>query len=302
MSRLRAVGVLLAALAVVAGAGIVVDRAAGADGPRLSASGSAVQLVSDHEGRSLLGGANLRPGATVTGTVTLTNVGDEAGAGALALTGVVDEPGPSGVGLLDHLVLTVRDADADVVLFRGAPAALPTALALGRFAQGAVRRFRVDATVGEDAGQGARASLGLVWTLTGEGGDATQATPGAGAAPPVSEGTGASVLPAPIPAQPSVRADGRLGLQVRAARRQRQRRGRLALSVRCARPCTVAVRRTVTGVRARTVTRRLKANRWTRITIVSPRRRRARLTVRATGGGQRAQVVLKVLVRPPGRP
>jgi hypothetical protein len=95
---------------------------------------------------------------------------------------------------------------------------------------------------------------------------------------------------------PAVSADGRIGLQVRAARKQRRRAGTIAVHVRCARACRIAVGGTVRGRTVRGVVRRLAANRWTRVRIRVPRGT-ARLVVTGAAGKARERVVVRVVVR-----
>ena len=161
---------LLPAIAAVASAGpqdAKLGRIA-ADGP--------VTLVSSLPGAALLRAEHIKPGDRVSGTITLTNKGDRAGALALGVTGKRDRPGVNGGSLARVLRLRVEDlsghAPARESTVEGA-----TIFPLGKLGGQETRNYRVTATfpdggipagpfVGDNLQQGSSVEVALQWELT----------------------------------------------------------------------------------------------------------------------------------------
>jgi hypothetical protein len=187
------------AVAVVCAAGVATARERPAELGRMAAAG-AVQLSSPSDGHAVLDVRALRPGQSVSGTVTLANVGDAPGRLTLAQSGLLDVPGRGGGLLSRALRLRVEDAGNALLVYDGAPAGLGLA-DLGTIADGESRAYRFTATLpdqgrppgplsGDNAFQGA--SMRVDWTW---GADSP--------APPVVPPTTTPVPPVSTPAPPA---------------------------------------------------------------------------------------------------
>jgi hypothetical protein len=118
--------------------------------------GGSLTLSNTKEGAAILTLAGMRPGDSVTDTVTLGNTGTLPGDLSLATSNLVDTPGPGGGALSGELDLRVRDttnAGSPVTVYTGKIDGL-TPVALGTIAAGDSRvyEFRVSFP---DAGAGA---------------------------------------------------------------------------------------------------------------------------------------------------
>ena len=161
---------LLLALTGVASAG-----SRDAELGRLSADGP-VTLSATREGVALLHGERLLPGDSVTGMVTLTNLGEKPGALALTIDDVLDTPGAFGGRLSSVMRLRLEDltsgrAPVETALARTTP------LALGTVAGGQSRTYRVTAlfpdsgrpagpALGDNLLKGSRIELALRWQIS----------------------------------------------------------------------------------------------------------------------------------------
>ena len=122
-------------------------------------------------GAAILSGREMLPGQSVTGTVTVANVGNAPGRFELSASTLVDMPGPQGGRLGDRLRLTVLDVREGRDVYAGSLAGLSHA-ALGTFAPQASHEYRLTVTLttgqGDNAYQSASASITFDWaTETG---------------------------------------------------------------------------------------------------------------------------------------
>ena len=144
-----------------------------------SGPGGSLTLSNDKEGAAVLSLGGMRPGDSVTDTVTLGNTGTLDGDLSLATSNLVDTPGSGGGMLSGELDLRVRDVTvpaSPVVVYSGKIDAL-TPVALGTLAAGATRvyEFRVlfpDVGPGaENAYQGSAVSVQFDWSAFNGGPD-----------------------------------------------------------------------------------------------------------------------------------
>jgi hypothetical protein len=142
----------------------------------LQAASGAVHIANSHAGQALFAASGMRPGQSVSGTVTIGNDGDARGSFALVATGVQDSAGPYGgllSGRLQLQVLDTTDPQNPVTLYAGGLAGFG-GLDLGALGPGDRRDYRVQATLpdggapgsaggGDNRFQGSSTSLGLEW-------------------------------------------------------------------------------------------------------------------------------------------
>jgi hypothetical protein len=142
---------------------------------RLSADGP-LTLSATRDGVALLHGERLLPGQSVTGMVTLTNLGEKAGTLELTIDDVLDTPGALGGRLSNVMRLRLEDltsgrAPIETALTRSAP------LSLGTVPGGQGRTYRVTAlfpdggrpagpALGDNLLKGSRIELALRWQLS----------------------------------------------------------------------------------------------------------------------------------------
>jgi hypothetical protein len=133
--------------------------------------GGSLTLSNDKEGAAILSLVGMRPGDSVTDTVTLGNTGTVSADFSLDISNLVDTPGPGGGALSGELDLLVRDITSPgspVPVYTGKIGAL-TPIALGSLSAGDSRvyEFRVsfpDAGPGaENAYQGSSMSVQFDW-------------------------------------------------------------------------------------------------------------------------------------------
>jgi len=321
---LLAVTVLVAVVALRAGAGPVQ--------PRLTATAAgAVVLESSHEGQALLRVADLRPGRTTEGTLTLTNRSAAAQRLALASSDVVDRSGGDRA-LSSQLDLRIADGEADEV-YAGKLGSLPAELDLGALRAGASRTFVLTAGLPEQgpAVDDAFAGSSVDWTWTWTGREDTEpepepepeaeaepeapaiVEPPAAREPVVSRADGSAVTDAEGPAPHGTRAV-RLWLGGTAVQRLRRatpgpragRRGRpgFVLQARCRPGCRLAATARVrVGRRVRRLGRRalgtVRAERGTsRVAFTLTARERRWLTRSLRRG--RVAVTVTVRATAPG--
>jgi hypothetical protein len=144
-----------------------------------SGPGGSLTLSNDKEAAAVLSLGGMRPGDSVTDTVTLGNTGTLDGDLSLATSNLVDTPGSGGGALSGKLDLRIRDVTvpaSPVVVYNGKIGAL-TPVALGTLAAGAARvyEFRVffpDVAPGaENAYQGSAVSVQFDWSAFNGGAD-----------------------------------------------------------------------------------------------------------------------------------
>jgi hypothetical protein len=145
-----------------------------ADGP-----GGSLTLSNNREGAAILSLGGMRPGDSVTDTVTLGNTGTVPGDLSLSTSNLLDTPGGGGGLLSGELDLRIRDVTvpgSPVTVYDGKIDALAT-VALGALAAGDSRvyEFRVffpDAGPGaENAYQGSGVSVQFDWTAVNNDAD-----------------------------------------------------------------------------------------------------------------------------------
>jgi hypothetical protein len=209
MRRLRAVVpaiLLLLAITAVASAG-----SREAELGRLSADGPVV-LSSTKNGVALLQGAQIVPGDSITGLITLSNTGDKPGTLALMMSGVRDNPGVYGGRLSSVLRVRLEDLTSgrppiETTLTRNAP------ISLGDLPGRQARTYRVIASfpdtgtpggpaLGDNLLQGSSVEVGLAWHLTAKETAVPKPpvtpAPGGGAPPAITP------TPAPTPGRPAL--------------------------------------------------------------------------------------------------
>jgi hypothetical protein len=183
IARRAATGLSLVALALVA---VALGSSGGGDetGARLAATSvdGSFSHSNSRDGQPVFMVAGLGPGGSVSGDVTLRNTGTLAGRFTLSAVDVADFPGPNGGTLSQRLRLTVADVTASaqpLTLYDGALAAMAPR-DVGVFAPGQARSFQFIAslpdggspagpTQGDNAFQGAQASVGYVWDAVAHG-------------------------------------------------------------------------------------------------------------------------------------
>jgi Ca2+-binding RTX toxin-like protein len=151
--------------------------AAPMSGLQVSAGGS-MSLSNSKEGAAIFSLANLGPGDSGQGGVTIANTGTLRGALTLASFDRSDAPGIYGGALSERLELRVEDVSSGVAseVYDGQLGAMPE-MRLGSLGAGESRTYRfvvtmldggapASAYVDDNVYQSASASLGYEWTLT----------------------------------------------------------------------------------------------------------------------------------------
>jgi hypothetical protein len=302
MLRARVTAVVFAVLALAA---IV----AAARSPRAEAQPSTIRtsggMVSNSKNGSAILSGNLGPGDSLSGTVTIGNIGNEAGVFTLSASHLLDSPGPGGGSFAGRLLLTVDDVTnpaAPVRVYLGPLGALPST-ALGSFDRFATRTYLFtvswpDGGAADSAFTGSALSVEFDWS-TGDGGGG-----GDQSSPPPSTGDGGGGPPSDRQSPPNLRFS--------TAKKQRVLRHHwLAAKANCDQACrlTVTAKLSVKGVRRAVklhpMRRTLTAGHATRLKIKLPKAvlRKVRsalrahrktvvtLTVTAAGGAGRAAPV-----------
>jgi hypothetical protein len=180
MSFLRRVPIVALALCALAIAwASTTELGAAPEAMRLSAANTsgALELSNSRNGAAVLTGANLKPGDTRTGTVTITNTGSLDALVDLTKANLVDTPGPRGGALSSVMRLRIEDitSSTPTLLYDGGLGAMPK-LALGEFPKksaGRTYRFTVSFTrgpvpatpsAGDNRYEGAGVTVDFVWT------------------------------------------------------------------------------------------------------------------------------------------
>jgi hypothetical protein len=247
-SRIVAVVV---ALGLVAAAWLVGDG-----GSARAALGSATGplVATDPGGAALLVASGLAPGGSRSGEVTVTNVGDAAGAFVLSASDLVDTAAP----LSTVLDLAIEDVTAGRTVYDG-PLDELTPVDLGSLAQNEARRYRFTVSFpsagsdeADNAFQGASSSVTFVWTATGSG------TSGAGGGVDTATDTR---TPGQDVASTTVHSKGTPKATLTTRARQYSVKGRIATSISCQAACTATLTGTATSgttrARLKTVRRTL---------------------------------------------
>lgn len=175
--------------------------------PRVRASAEGSMALTDSKGGgAIFSLAEIAPGGTGAGEVTITNSGTAPGALSLASTDASDDPGRYGGLLSQRLQLRVEDLGPGGAkeVYSGGLASMPP-LQLGTLPAGESRTYRFQVTmldggapsspfVDDNVYQQASTGIGYEWTLTElEGGDPDPEPP---AGPPTSP---PSAPPGPVP-------------------------------------------------------------------------------------------------------
>jgi hypothetical protein len=224
-------------------------------------------------GEAILEATGLAPGHVRVGEITVTNVGDVAGAFALGSTGLVDTP----LGRkLDLVVEDVTPRRAVMTVYYGKLSGLST-VGLGNMAQGEAHRYRFTVSLASDADnsyQGAATAIAFIWSATGEESPQVPAR----APDPVAP---AEAPPKPTPAGGTTKAP-RATLSARA--RQTGAHGRISASVSCSSGCRLELGGSATVERARvvlhTAVRTLAGPARVQMNVVLPARARRALARR----------------------
>ena len=169
---------VLAAATLAAGLVLLVAAGHRPAGPALVATASGdLSLGNSRDGEAVLAARDLAPGASTSGTLTLSN--RSANERELSLgADVADKPGRRGGALSAALGLRVErlDADAPVLVYEGRLDELPD-VALDRLAPKRGQRYRLTVTLPEsgpgidDAFAGSALEVGLRWHAKSLGGD-----------------------------------------------------------------------------------------------------------------------------------
>ncbi|HKO39306.1 MAG TPA: hypothetical protein VJU14_13155, partial [Solirubrobacterales bacterium] len=176
MAAVAALGLLLLAATTLYAAGGW-HPLSGAPQVRASAEGSMALTNSDGEG-AIFSLADIAPGSTGAGEVTIGNGGTAPGTLALASTGLSDDPGRYGGLLSQRLALRIEDVSSGTAeeVYSGGLATMPE-LELGTLADGESRTYRFLVTmldggapsspfVDDNLYQQASTGIGYRWTLT----------------------------------------------------------------------------------------------------------------------------------------
>lgn len=119
-----------------------------------------MQQTNSKDGKSILSLTNMKPGDSVSGQVTITNVG------TLKQTFSMTETDSSdfSAGVLREKIEDITTTPA-TTLYDGALGTVPTPLALGEWAAGEAHTYRVTVTFDKDAtgDQGKSASASFTW-------------------------------------------------------------------------------------------------------------------------------------------
>jgi Ca2+-binding RTX toxin-like protein len=219
-------------VAVVAALGLLVAAATlyaatgwrpAAEVPRVQAATAGSMALTDSKGEgAIFSLADIAPGVTGAGEVTIGNSGTAPGALTLASTGLSDEPGRYGGLLSQRLELRVDDLSSGAAreVYSGALASMPE-LQLGTLAAGESRTYRFLVTmldggapsspfVDDNLYQQADTGIGYRWTLTEveDGGPEPEAP---GTPPPSPPGTPPTPVPPAAPPTGTPRADTLVG-------------------------------------------------------------------------------------------
>lgn len=175
--RLRPLVLLVLAAGIIAVGSWAAERSSGAPQVQAYAKG-ALSLRNSRAGEPIFSASNLRPGSSVTGTVTITNAGRAPGSLALSAHNLHDTPGPNGGRLSLLLDLWVEDITGGSRhrIYAGRLAAMP-AQTLGCMRPGRKWTYRFTVTfpdsgrpssarTADNAFQGSSVRVDYLWKLT----------------------------------------------------------------------------------------------------------------------------------------
>jgi hypothetical protein len=272
-------------------------------------------------GAAILRTADLAPGRTRSGEITVTNAGDQSGDFSLGATGLADLGAPLSAQI-DLAVEDVTPGRTPATVYSGKLSGLST-VGLGSMAQGEAHRYRFTVSLPsgvDDSFQGATSAVTFLWTASGA--DIPTAPPsdgaGGGSGSGGAAGAGTAAPAATAEAPPVAKGAGKLvrpnaTLSVRA--RQRSKNGTVAATVTCQAACRIALSGTanVAGrplkLRASTSTlrkagrarMRIKLPAKARLAIAAERPVTVRLTMKATIGTRVVTLRRTVRVAPASR-
>lgn len=180
-SKLWLVALVLLLIAVaVAGASLAVFTSSSANPDNTFSAGTLSQSNSS-EGAAILTAADMVPGDTKPGQVTITNTGDVSGRFSLSASNLTDTPGPNGGRLSEVLTLQIHDnaQPAGTDVYNGDFNAMPASIDLGSWPQGQAHTYTFtvrfpeggqpgSATTGDNAYQGSSTEVTYNWTATSE--------------------------------------------------------------------------------------------------------------------------------------
>jgi hypothetical protein len=195
---------------------------------RATAATGNVKLVNSRDGGAIVSAADMTPGRSVSGTLTLSNSGDSTAALTLSKADLRDKLGRGGGRLSDALFVQIDDMTAQRTVYDGSLGAMDP-VDLAAIPAGGSSEFRFNVTmpaIRGNAYQLAATSVRYDWTAT-----ATE-DPGAGEPPPPPSGD---------------RQPPRLTLSGK--RRQRLRKRAVVVRAVCDEDCTLGVRARVKRVR-----------------------------------------------------
>jgi hypothetical protein len=220
---LRLGALALVAVAVAVAAWSLPARGGAPQAPRLAATAAtgALSVGNSLDGRAILSGGPLVPGASLSGTVTVSNAGRAPGAFSLTSSSLVDTPGPRGGRLSEVLDLAVERVDepTPALVYTGRLAALGTR-ALGTLRGAESRTYRLTVSFPASAGDAygsSSLSVGFDWGATpgparqevaGARADSAGAGPGGGSSGGAAGGSAASAGGDAGPAASAGNGDG----------------------------------------------------------------------------------------------
>jgi hypothetical protein len=172
----------LAAIALLVAAGAVAAFSSAAfsyktSNPSNTFTAGILQHSNSKLNAAILTASLMKPGDSVTGSVTITNTGNIPGVFSLSQSGLVDTLGPNGGALSDVLQLTIVDTGAPVPpVYNGLLKDMGT-LSLGTWAAGAGKTYDFtvtfpdggpppDNTHGDNAYQGSSLTVQFDWNET----------------------------------------------------------------------------------------------------------------------------------------
>jgi hypothetical protein len=179
ITLLRPEMIVLLAVAIVLAVVSTSTRPSRADLQLASGPGDTLTLSNDKEGAAILSISGMRPGDSLTDTVTLGNTGTVPGDLTLSPSSLLDTPGAGGGALSGELDLVITDATnsgSPVVVYSGKISAL-TPVSLGIVAAGDSRLYQFQVSFpdegagAENAYQGSGLSVDFDWSAVNNDAD-----------------------------------------------------------------------------------------------------------------------------------
>ena len=301
--RSAAVVALVGAVMVLA-LGSVESESPVADAVVVAADGD-LDLQSSKDGVPILSASGLGPGDTASGQVTVTNAGTGSGQFSLKRENLSDSPGVGGSALSERLQLVVNDLTAPgspTTVYSGALGTMPEK-ALGTLGPGQARTYKFEASFPEggsadNAYAGAAANVGYKWTVSSSSSEPPVDPPGGGPDGNGGSGSGNTGEPSDGGTLPS--STQSLRIAVKLARKQRVKRKRLLVKVRCTEACKLSARGRIAAKRVKkplgktTLARKSgRAGRWVKIKLKLSNKTLAKI---ARAKAQRRKVTVKITV------